>query len=283
MSDIKSISLSDCILEGHGSPEQGGSVTSSGRKRKGSRNGLHAGARSRYFALLLYPDNPDHMDVLDWIQRNESYVLILHQPEDDDKKPHYHLILHFPNARTLNGVQKYFAHEIDSFIRVCTDPYSFIQYMMHNTYECKKKNKSVYSLSDLQGTAELIRLLVPMQKQKFTESIVTELVNIIEGRQICYFRSLIKYLVRVGNVALLDYVVSHSYFVRGLLLDPSKFSSYGESTPEQQTDDENLPVKPFLKDLFEKHFADSCVSSDPIVSDYLFTSCSQEVTGKFKK
>lgn len=70
--------------------------------------------RSRYYMLILYPDNPHDMDILSYL-KGEKHIkfpyqgcYILHEPEKDEKKEHYHVVLAYPNARTRKGV-------IDSF------------------------------------------------------------------------------------------------------------------------------------------------------------------------
>lgn len=70
--------------------------------------------RSRYFMLILYPDNPHDMDILSYLN-GEKHIpfpyqgcYIFHTAEKDEKKDHYHVIIAYPNARTSKGV-------IDSF------------------------------------------------------------------------------------------------------------------------------------------------------------------------
>lgn len=68
------------------------------------------GVRSRWFVLILYPDNMHHMDILSYLKGEKEYKFpyqacyILHQPEKDEKKEHYHVVLRYPNARTAQGV-----------------------------------------------------------------------------------------------------------------------------------------------------------------------------------
>ena len=57
--------------------------------------------RSRYFRLLLYPDNPLHQAAIDKIQAyqvSEEYLGIKHRGIDGDKE-HFHFVLFFENPR----------------------------------------------------------------------------------------------------------------------------------------------------------------------------------------
>lgn len=67
--------------------------------------------RVRNVGLILYPEDNSHILALDFIKHNyENYIYILHNrdlnEENELKKEHYHVILHFPNARTTSTISK---------------------------------------------------------------------------------------------------------------------------------------------------------------------------------
>lgn len=67
--------------------------------------------RIRNIGIILYPSDNSHMLALDYIRHNfENYIYILHNrdfKEDGQIKPeHYHVILHFPNARKTSTISK---------------------------------------------------------------------------------------------------------------------------------------------------------------------------------
>lgn len=71
--------------------------------------------RTLTHAFVLYPDNVHQMQLLAWLESpvnsaNFGYKMcyILHQPETDEKKQHYHVMVQYPNARTSEGVKKSF-------------------------------------------------------------------------------------------------------------------------------------------------------------------------------
>lgn len=63
-------------------------------------------ARSRYFRLLLYTDNPVHMAAFDAIKHgiSEEYVGIVHRAQDGIEKEHVHIVLCFDNPRITSTV-----------------------------------------------------------------------------------------------------------------------------------------------------------------------------------
>lgn len=69
-----------------------------------------ANERSRVFAFVLYPDNFEQMRLFDWLKQGYlpvKLLYILHQPESDEKKAHYHVMICFDNQRTPDGVRNF--------------------------------------------------------------------------------------------------------------------------------------------------------------------------------
>ena len=66
--------------------------------------------RDRKLALLLYPDDPSHVEAMEKIKTSYDYVAILHDKdytEDGEiKKPHWHVVLRFGNATWNSAVAK---------------------------------------------------------------------------------------------------------------------------------------------------------------------------------
>lgn len=76
--------------------------------------------KSRYFAFVLYPDNPYHLDYLHFLECTHEGFYILHEKNADnhlipmigyeyehhEEKPHFHVVVRFRNPRTLNGFMK---------------------------------------------------------------------------------------------------------------------------------------------------------------------------------
>ena len=106
--------------------------------------------RSRYFKLLLYPDNAQHKLLIDNILRgyyifDEStvwdYIGILHTSFDDDgkpEKPHYHFYLCFKYAMRTVALCRRFGFFTDAgmpddqFVRVITGDFdNALVYLTH--------------------------------------------------------------------------------------------------------------------------------------------------------
>lgn len=71
--------------------------------------------RTRYIEIVLYPDNPHHVEIMSYLEGKAKIQFpfqgcyILHDMEE--KKPHWHVLLYFPNPRTVQGVINMFGKE----------------------------------------------------------------------------------------------------------------------------------------------------------------------------
>lgn len=147
--------------------------------------------RSRWFMLILYPDNELHQDIMKYLDSDKNDVqgfYIKHEPDklnDLDKnaqsKEHYHIMLYYPNPRTAKGVRESFGkcHVVtleDGSKKAVTDVtgydeskisvewvvgkklcsavssvHDMAMYFLHRNYECMKLGKKEYAIQDIKS------------------------------------------------------------------------------------------------------------------------------------
>ena len=106
--------------------------------------------RSRCYHLILYPDDKEHVNAVDLITNNYNYAIILHDKDLIDgtnelKKPHWHIILYFSNARYLNSIAEEL-HIKPNYIK--TDEIKRgLEYLIHKNH----KDKYQYSIDEVDG------------------------------------------------------------------------------------------------------------------------------------
>ena len=123
--------------------------------------------RDRNFLLLLYPDNPEHKEVIDLLSSpNSQYMAVgcchnMDVFEDGDKKgefkkSHYHFIVKFKNPRYISGVSIEFAID-ERFIQFLDSWKNAARYLLH----WGDPDKYQYDPSDLVGTlkSEVLKLI----------------------------------------------------------------------------------------------------------------------------
>lgn len=111
--------------------------------------------KSRNIALLLYPDNEKHLDIMARIKEEyPEYIGIMHHG-DEDKKDHFHVYLCFPNPVYSSAVADYLDLE-DNLCRPLFGQFKdSLIYLTHRN----APEKEQYPISDCFGSPALMHKL----------------------------------------------------------------------------------------------------------------------------
>lgn len=101
-------------------------------------------AKFRTFACELYPEDSEHLKILEYIKKYYEYAYILHDEDvweddteehkaGDKKKPHYHVVLNFKNARSIDKLKQELGLK---HLETC-NYYFYIRYLIHKDYPRK--------------------------------------------------------------------------------------------------------------------------------------------------
>ena len=160
-----------------------------------SKNGKHPSVYNRNFLLLLYPDNAEHMQALEYIKSMcDDFAFVLHNKDEflesqdikclevDElldnhilKKEHYHVVLKFQNKRYKSAIAKEFGIE-EKFIRTCNLDGSLL-YLVHFDDE----DKYQYSVDDVHGTLKLRLQKLIANRGKDEDTKVLDLLDHIDA------------------------------------------------------------------------------------------------------
>lgn len=132
--------------------------------------------RSRTFLCVLYPDCFEHQKMMSYLTQMSGifeWVRILHDKDKLDsidpgqkvlstgqeyKKAHYHYMIRFKDARSLQSTEKFFRVWCKHF-EICHSIPSSLMYMIHQTPECFELGKTPYSVEQLEGSSRLISMV----------------------------------------------------------------------------------------------------------------------------
>lgn len=158
--------------------------------------------RSRNFALELYPEDNTHCDVLDYIISYFDYAYILHDKDvfDEDvidgvgnlvhkkgdlKKPHWHVIISFKNARSDLKVKEELGIK---HIESCNF-YIYSRYLIH----LDSPKKYQYNREDINTNMQM-RIYNALERDyNFSEQETRLLYKYITERNFVTFRQLTDY------------------------------------------------------------------------------------------
>lgn len=112
--------------------------------------------RVRNIGLILYPEDNSHILALDYIKHNyENYIYILHNRDLNKNyeivKEHYHVILHFPNARTTSTLSKQLGIGENLFYEI-KSLNGQLRYLIHYDDDDKVR----YEIDEVKGTLYMI-------------------------------------------------------------------------------------------------------------------------------
>lgn len=158
--------------------------------------------RDRKYCMVLYPEDPTHLAVLELLNKGYSYIGILHDKdtwtEDDTddaallgtlKKPHYHIVLKFPQARWNTAV----ADELGiapNYLQKCVSYQGSVCYLIHDGLPSKYQ----YAVEDCFGP--LVKDLKKFMRGVDEVSRVWEIVNFIENSDWLEYSDLLKWCLK---------------------------------------------------------------------------------------
>lgn len=157
--------------------------------------------RSRNFMLLLYPDNEEHMLVLEHIKLNYDYAYICHNKDYDEKgeikKEHIHLFLQTINAKWNTALSEDIKLALN-FIQQCKSPNNSLCYLIHYNDDSKFQ----YDINEVYGTlkTKLVKLLKNDKKDENEK--IFELLNYIETSK--HIISLVNFSYYCSSIGMWD-------------------------------------------------------------------------------
>lgn len=112
--------------------------------------------RVRNVGIILYPEDNTHMLALEYIKHHcDNYIYILHNRDlnenNEIKKEHYHVILHFPNARNLTTLSRQLGVKENLFYRI-NSLNGQLRYLIH--YDDDDKTR--YDIDEVKGTLYML-------------------------------------------------------------------------------------------------------------------------------
>lgn len=126
---------------------------------------IDSNLRGRNWNLVLYPDDPSHLDAMGRLNKGYSYVAILHDKDvwgaDDSvdhvegevKKEHWHVIVKFPQARWASAIAKELCIDV-RHMQLCRSFSASVLYLTHYGLPTKYQ----YDASELFGPLTKIAL-----------------------------------------------------------------------------------------------------------------------------
>lgn len=209
--------------------------------------------KGSWICFVVYPDNIHQMDAFNYLKDIHSTMCwIEHEPEDNEKKKHIHVMIHFDKARTASGFCSAFGkawfstsdsgeltpiplgqesifisegkaveHDIFSIAYVVSSPCDYYRYMTHSDFKSIRAGKKRYSQDNIKfwGDTELLKKLAYQDYENY-ENLISQLIIYSDG---CISANeLMHKLLADSRYDLISYIQSHAYFVKEFMLNFDK-------------------------------------------------------------
>ena len=169
--------------------------------------------RSQYFAMILYPDeNEIHKGIINYLVERPDffqYVLITHEPEEEGKKKHVHLMYKVSSTSSPLSQKKFWAGMID-YIEPIRDPYAYALYMIHDSFSSILEGKKRYSVDDVQGTEKFKLKLFGKNASLHNLGNILDLVDTTSGNISLVLRDV---LSSCNSDSLLSTLTQYQYLI----------------------------------------------------------------------
>ena len=234
---------------------------------------LNTKTKYRAFAVILYDDCIEHMQLKIYIESRKyyQYVMIKHDRDywtetDEDvqngthyagepKKPHYHLLWRTKTPQTLQSQINYFGTFVKMIVGI-NSVESYVRYMIHDTPA--SLNKAKYDYTELIGSTSLINLALADTSDRAAFNLGTLLDELKQnGGDIT---SLVSYILTTGQYKS-DELMEVLARYQGIICQVSRRENaiYDRNSTEQKlkNEREKLFYERMTEVILQNHYQDS--------------------------
>lgn len=175
--------------------------------------------KARYAVFLVYEESaPEGW----WEILKDSHGSFarspLHEPDDECKKPHWHVIYKHGNTVALSGMQKAIPAGVaaNGHIELCMHPRNYERYLLH--LDDPEKQQWTGDPQELIETCNGFPLDLTRDYSKAERNQQrSDLIALIRDNELCEYADLLEGLVDSGLYDLLDYACNHTIFCQAYL------------------------------------------------------------------
>lgn len=189
-----------------------------------------AADKSRFFDFLVYDESvPD-----DWVgilRRSHCAFAIspIHQPDDECKKPHYHVVFYSGNGPiTLQAAKSKIPAEVpaNDYVEITASSSGYQRYLIHlDDPEKEQFPEGINAITLINGfPLDLTRELSKSEKAK----IRLELMRIIRENGVTEYCDFVFGLMDMGDPDMLDYACNHTILFNGVISSQRNRYTYGQ-------------------------------------------------------
>ena len=174
--------------------------------------------KGRYFAFVVYPESAPYGWFDELKESHGQYAISpLHDGDDEDAKPHFHVLYKHGNTVSLKGAKAAIPEDVpaNGHVELVSAPSGYQRYLIHlDDPEKEQFPEGERAITLLNGfPLDLTRELSKSERAK----IRAELLTIIRENGVVEYSDFIFGLMDRGDPDALDYACSHTMLFEGVI------------------------------------------------------------------
>lgn len=175
--------------------------------------------KCRYFVFLVYEESAPE-DWKEQLKRSHGAFAIspLHEPDEECKKPHYHVVYMHGNTITLDGAKRAMPKGIaaNGYVEPCTHPRNYQRYLLHlDDPEKQQWQGNPRELIETMNGFPL-DLSRDYSKEERNQQRI-DVMAMIRDNELCEYADLLEGLMDNGLYDLFDYAFNHTIAMQAYL------------------------------------------------------------------
>ena len=175
--------------------------------------------KARYGCFIVYEESAPK-DWRDKLKRSHGCYAIspLHQPDDECKKPHYHVVYMHGGPATLSVMKRAIPEDVpaNGYVELCMHPRNYQRYLVHMDDPDKQQwEGNPRELIDVLNGFPLDLSRDYSKEERYQQRM--DVMAIIRDNDLCEYADLLEGLIDNGMYALFDYAFNHTIAMQGYL------------------------------------------------------------------
>ena len=173
----------------------------------------------RYFVFIVYEESAAE----DWRERlKKSHgcfaISPLHQPDEECKKPHYHVVYMHGNTTTLEGAKRAIPKDVaaNNYVEPCPHPRNYQRYLVHmDDPEKQQWEGNPRELIEVVNNFPLDLSRDYSKEERYQQRM--DVIALIRDNDLCEYADLLEGLIDNGLYDLFDYASNHTIMMQAYL------------------------------------------------------------------
>lgn len=172
--------------------------------------------RVKNTTFILYPETGFELAKLEEYIRKTGYkaaISPLHTPDEDEKKPHYHVVIALSSPRQLSSLSQEFSGATDGKTTLCMPVGDMGALNRYLTHEDNPEKQQFNEKPRIYNGYQYEKYVFRKYSDADCSTVIAKIYAYIAGGEILCYADLIAFASSAAEWELVDYCINHAYAV----------------------------------------------------------------------